>query len=353
MRRPAAAAALLCLAAAASGEPPTLFSGRELGDAAGGLPAAESFSLVPTDADAPRDPDGPPAARECVLLQCRSLPVAPAKKVFDTAAILWTSAGLLIGIIDGMEGPIHYGVHPFHFTDESYFQSWTYGGGSDKVSHFVISADTAGLLYDAYRLNGLSDDQSFALSFGTAAVGGAFVEIGDGLTPYGFSAQDWTADALGALSGSLIKRLHADDLLTLRIGKTPTTIPPALLVDRTLFGIDYSNEIYSLDASLSGAFRRVGTDPGPARFLLTSFVYMTKGFGYDPPLPSRYQEVGFEVGLNFPEILRALGVDRSTWWGDTLLRIFQFFRIPYTQIGAYYNLKNQKWYGPGAPYHYY
>ena len=50
--------------------------------------------------------------------------------------------------------------------------------------------------------------------------------------------------------------------------------------------------------------------------------------------------------------LKAAGVNDSTWWGDFLLRAFRFFRIPYTQVGAYYNLKNHKWYGPGAPYHY-
>ena len=80
---------------------------------------------------------------------------------------------------------------------------------------------------------------------------------------------------------------------------------------------------------------------------------MTKGYGYDPPVPSRYQEIGFEVGLNFPAIIKALGVSNETWWGDILIRAFEFIRIPYTQIGAYYNLTNHKWYGPGAPYHYY
>ena len=37
-------------------------------------------------------------------------------------------------------------------------------------------------------------------------VAGAFVEVGDGLTPYGFSAQDLTADALGASAEAFIKR---------------------------------------------------------------------------------------------------------------------------------------------------
>jgi hypothetical protein len=94
-------------------------------------------------------------------------------------------------------------------------------------------------------------------------------------------------------------------------------------------------------------------NPGFSRFFLTSFVYMTKGFGYAPPLPTRYQEIGFEVGLNFTEILRAFGVSESTWWGQGLIAIFDFFRFPFTQIGVYYNLYDGKWYGPGAPWHYY
>jgi hypothetical protein len=354
MRRVGAAIGLLWLAAGLRGDPLTLFSGRELEAAAGGASAAEPFDLAPPDAEAPRDADGRPAVRECVLIQCVRLPIAPSPRIFTTATTLWTAAGLLVGIADGIEGPIHYGVHPFRFVDEGYFQYSTYGGGSDKVSHFVVSTHASGLLYDAYRLNGLTEDQAFALALGTSVIGGALVEIGDGLTPYGFSAQDWTADALGSLAGALVKRGHFDDTLGFQLGKwLQTTIPPAIIGGRPLFGIDYSQEMYTMNVKFSGVFSHLHTEPGAARFFQFSFAYLTKGFGYSPQLDSRYQEVGFEIGLDFPEILRAAGVDRSTWWGDTLLRVFSFLRIPFTQIGAYYNLKNQKWYGPGAPYHYY
>lgn len=291
--------------------------------------------------------------RRCVLFQCADLPIQPAQKLFNTGSTLWTAAGVFVGIIDGMEGPITYGVHGFRFTDEGFFQYSTYGGGSDKASHCVISANTSGLLYDAYRLNGLTEDQSFALSFATTVVAGVLVEVGDGLTPYGFSAQDLTADTVGALAGALVKRGHLDDLIGFQFGKIPTTIPPAIIGDRPLFGIDYSHEIYSVDMKLGGLAPRLSATPGPERFFQLSFIFLTKGFGYEPPLESRYQEVGLELGLNFPEILRAAGVNNSTWWGDTLLRMFQFFRIPFTQIGTYYNFKSQKWYGPGAAYHYY
>lgn len=300
-------------------------------------------------------PEAPPARRRCVLFQCETLPIAPAPKIFGTGVTIWAVAGLLGGIADGIEGPIHYGIHPFSFTDESYLQRFTYGGGSDKVSHFVISTQVAGLLYDAYRLNGLTEDQSFGLALATSVVAGAFVEIGDGLTPYGFSAQDWTADALGSLASVFVKRAGLDDTLGFSLGRwLQTTIPPPVIAGRPLFGIDYSQEIYTMNLRFSGLLPRVHAQhPGFARFFQLSFAYLTKGFGYQPPLDSRYQEVGFELGLDFQEVLRAVGVDNSTWWGDTLLRIFGFLRIPYTQIGAYYNLYNHKWYGPGAPFHYY
>ncbi len=298
------------------------------------------------------DPSDPPSKR-CVLLQCVRLPIPPAPKLFTTGVTLWSAAGLLVGVIDGMEGPINYGVHGFRFTNERFFQYTTYGGGSDKASHCVISANVAELLTDAYRLNGLSDDQAFSLSLGTTILAGALVEVGDGLTPYGFSAQDLIADSAGALAGALVKRGHFDDVVGFQFGKIPTTIPPEIIGDRPFFGIDYSHEIYGVNFQFAGIGHHLDVSPGPARFFQTSFVYFTKGFGYVPALETRYQEIGVELGLNMPEILRAVGVSRSTWWGDTLLRIFQFLRIPYTQVGAYYNFKNKKWYGPGAPYSYY
>ena len=101
-------------------------------DADQGEPAS-SESGEPAGAAATRPPQ-----RRCVLFQCETLPIAPAPKLFTTGVTIWTVVGLLGGIADGIEGPIHYGVHPFSFTDESYFQRWTYGGGSDKASHFEI-----------------------------------------------------------------------------------------------------------------------------------------------------------------------------------------------------------------------
>jgi hypothetical protein len=170
-----------------------------------------------------------------VLIQCVRLAdqaaSPPPSRLFTLPVTLWTSAGLLVGSIDGMQGTINDGVGDFHFTNEGFFGYTTYGGGADKSSHFVMSANAADLLYDAYRLNRLTPDQAFWLSFVTSTISGVFVEIGDGLTPYGFSAQDLTADALGALSEALIKRHCLGDTLGFRYGKVPTTIPAAVIGD--------------------------------------------------------------------------------------------------------------------------
>jgi uncharacterized protein YfiM (DUF2279 family) len=292
-----------------------------------------------------------------VLLPAASAsPAASQPKLFTTATTLVTAGVMLGGALEGLGAPLQYGWEPFHTYDERWFGRTTYAGGADKASHFTVTSGLSRALYETYVAQGHSEDQSFTLSLATAFMTGAFVEIMDGFSLYGFSFQDLTADALGATAGALIQRHHLGDLIGLRLGPADTEIPAWAIgsssTEETV-GASYSNEIYAADLKLGGLVTRLHGDPGFSRFFLTSFVFFTKGYGYDPPLPSRYQEIGVEVGLNFPEILKAVGVTNETWWGTGLLAVFNFFRIPFTQVGMYYNLHDHKWYGPGAPYHYY
>ncbi len=277
----------------------------------------------------------------------------PAPKLFTTSTTILTAAALVGGFMQGLGAPLQYGWKSFHTTDEGWFSRTTYVGGADKISHFIISSGVSRALFEAYIAQGHTVDQSFNLALGTAFMAGAFVEIMDGVSVYGFSFQDLTVDALGSAAGLLIQRNHLEDMLGLRLGLATTDIPLQYVGSSVeTLGHSYNDEIYAADFKPAGLVRRLGGKPGFERFFLTSFVYFTRGFGYDAPLPTRYQEVGFEVGLNFPEILRAVGVDEKTWWGTGLQAIFQFFRFPFTQVGVYYNLYDHKWYGPGAPYHY-
>ena len=287
----------------------------------------------------PPSPDAPPAAP---------------KKLFTTPTTLVTAGALLGGFLQGLGAPLQFGWQSWSFTNEGWFGRDTYVGGADKVSHFVISSGVSRALFEAYTAQGHPVNQSFNLALATAFMAGAFVEIMDGVSVYGFSWEDLTVDALGSAAGLLIQRNHLQDLIGLRLGLATTEVPPEFVGSSVeTLGHSYNDEIYAADFKPAGLVRRLGGKPGFERYFLTSFVFFTRGVGYDPPLPTRYQEIGFEVGLNFPEILRAFGVTEKTWWGTGLIAIFNFFRFPFTQVGVYYNLFDNKWYGPGAPYHYY
>ncbi len=111
-------------------------------------------------------------------------------------------------------------------------------------------------------------------------------------------------------------------------------------------GKDYTPEIYTADLKLAGLGERAKFNPGPARFLMVSVSYSAKGYPYSDPLV-RERQVGFELGINFGEILRALRVPPDKWWSKILYFAFDVLRFPYTQVGMYYDLNNGHWYGPG------
>ncbi len=306
------------------------------------LELAAAFELAPA-------PDG---SEEPAAPAVGPTPLA-APKLFTTPTIIATAGTLVLGGIYAISGPGRYGFEDFHFTNEGWFGRDTYAGGADKVSHFVVSSGLSRFLYEVYVAQGHSPNQSCALSFAVTILTGVVVEVGDGITVYGFSAQDLTADVLGATAGLLINRNHLQDLLGIRLGKVSTDIPERAVVDHEpSLGSGYSNEIYTADVKLAGLADRLHYRPGLTRYLMLSVAHFTKGFGYVPQIPGRYQNVGFELGLNVPEILKAVGMQDTTWWGKGLLAMFDFFRLPFTQIGVYYDLTNGKWYGPGAPYGY-
>ena len=279
--------------------------------------------------------------------------VAP-KKFWNTTTTLWTAAALLGGVGQGIGAPIKYGTNSWHFIDEKYFQYDTYAGGADKASHFIVSSGVSRLLYDVYIQNGQPVDKSFWIAFATTLTAGIFVETGDAVTVYGWSWQDLTADFLGDLSGLLIHRYGLEDTIGLRLGPAGGDVPASAVgSSEESLGSSYNDEIYTVDLKLGGVIQKLHGNPGFARFFLVSMAYYTRGFGYQPPLPSRYQSLGVELGINFPAILDELKVPKDKWWGLGLYEFFNFFRIPYTQVGTYYNFKTKKWYGPSAPYHYY
>lgn len=235
----------------------------------------------------------------------------------------------------------------FHFTNEGWFGRDTYAGGADKASHFVFGYVAGRELSKWYERFGDPPKQSRLLSIGLVALGGALVELGDGFTRiYGYSWGDVASNFAGALAAAGIGAARIDDIVGLRFGFVSAEVPPPCC--RALgYGHDYSEDVYSADLKLAGALARMGLRPGAARFFLVSLTYGSKGYRFSP-VDARQRNLGIDVGLNMPEILLALGVPKTAWWGEALLTLFEYVRVPYTAFGFQYDLNHRRWHGPST-----
>lgn len=263
-----------------------------------------------------------------------------------TTSTTWTTAGVLVA----MSAWAALGVEkdeftPWMFTREKFFGEDTYSGGADKLSHFVLSAFLARELGWVYEEQGHSRDRSLMLSLGVTVLAGVIQEVGDAFTPYGYSWEDIATDVAGGVAGVALSRYELNDLIGLRFGFVSSDIPDNPCCTESL-GENYSSEIYSGDLKLAGLAKRLKIKPGPARFFLLSATYSTKAYGFEPARPDRQRNVGVDLGLNMPEILSAVGVPETTWWGTALYKALNLFRIPFTSFGIRYDLNHRKWHGP-------
>ena len=244
----------------------------------------------------------------------------------------------------------------FHFLNEAFFSENTYAGGADKASHFASYYIVAELLGNVYQSLGMTRDNAQLLSAGVSAFAGLMTELGDGRGHYGFSYEDFTFDALSAATYLGIHHYGLEDLLGFSFGPIPAPGKPAGCcvvpgvgtgVPRYYdFGQDYSTTISSFNFKLAGLPAHGSVDPGLARFLLLSVTYTSKGYRYYEDKNLTEREVGFFVGVNFVEILKAVGLPKEKLWQRALYFLFDVIRIPYTQIGYVYDLNHGRWHGP-------
>ncbi|HEY2387581.1 MAG TPA: DUF2279 domain-containing protein [Candidatus Binatia bacterium] len=236
--------------------------------------------------------------------------------------------------------------HPtgeFMLAHEYWFGEHTYVGGADKASHFVAFEILARELAGLYEYIGFEREPSRAVGFGLSVATGALIEIGDGTNQFGFSYEDLLSDIAGAGTALLLAETGTEDVIGFRYGKVPGAPEHAV----SGIGRDYSYEIYAGDLKLAGLERHLGINLGLARYLLLSVTYGVKGYPKGA-IPDRERQIGFEVGLNLGEMLSALSVDRSTWWGIAAHVITDDFRVPYTAGGYRYDLNHARWRGPNT-----
>jgi len=276
---------------------------------------------------------------------------APAPRPLLDSKSAWLTAGVL-AVTPALGYWAWWRDEPgsrFVVAHEDLFGSGTYAGGADKASHVYAGWASQHLLESAYRGVGRTDSEARLLSVWVASVAGLLVEAGDGFSQYGASWEDAAMNVVGAVASSQVGRFGLRDTVGMRLGSVPTTIPhPCCRYGG--YGADYSKQLYTLDLKLAGFLPRVGTRPGPARFLLVSVAYGSRGYRYSPAW-ARERNLGLELGLNVAEVLRAAGVPEERWWGAALLGVLSYVRLPYTSLGLYYDLNRSRWwsgvYGPG------
>ena len=232
----------------------------------------------------------------------------------------------------------------FQLAHEGWFGEHTYVGGGDKASHFVSFEIIARELATIYQHLGIAPTPARLTGFGVSLLAGAVIEVADGTNKYGFSWEDLLMDALGAGTAAVVDVTGTRDLIGFRFGWVPGSVPRKA-VDG--IGRDYSHEIYTADLKLADLARRLDIPIGPARFLLASVTYGVKGYPYAEP-DRRQRQLGFEIGLNFEEILDAVEVPRDTWWGIATHVVMDNFRIPYTAGGWRYDYNHHEWRGPDS-----
>jgi hypothetical protein len=169
------------------------------------------------------------------------------------------------------------------------------------------------------------------------------IELGDGTTHYGFSYEDLVLDTMGAATALVVARAGLDDLIGFRWGWLPAPETPCCLPGA--FGMDYTKILYTADLKLAGLAKRSDVNIGPARFLLLSFSYGSKGYPYSAPIV-RQRQFGIEVGLHLSEVMRALSIPENRWWSRPLYFVADLVRFPYTAIGFRYDLNRGVWHGP-------
>ncbi len=297
--------------------------------------AAEESGISAPNGEAPAFVDREAAARAAMV-------EAPAET--RRPHTFWIGAVSFVTLAGSAENSFTDGPNQkFHFTNEGYLGQNTYAGGADKASHFVSYYVVAKLLSEVYAEFGLPVDQARLLGAGVSMFAGFVTELGDGRGHYGFSYEDLTMDTLGAATYLGIAHYGLGDLVGFSAGLVPS--PPAVCCPHGGFGTDYSELVYSGDLKVAGLGHRAHFDPGPARFLLVSLTYGSKGYPYADPAV-RERQIGIFLGVNFVQILREAGVPEEKWWGKIAYFLFDVIRIPYTQIGYQYDLNQGRWHGP-------
>ena len=217
----------------------------------------------------------------------------------------------------------------FQTRDEKWLQRNTYAGGADKFSHgyshFIITRG----YYDVFSRMGLSPEEANFKSMIGGAVTGLVIELGDGLSHYGYSWEDLISDLAGVgFAGLLNAYPHLDELIGFQIQWWPKSHPAAHPNQKFESPIDdYNNQKFAINIRASGI--EALNEHWATRYLNLDFGYYSRGYKADESnpgsLPELFKRNAFVgMSINLAKLLEPKSSVAGT--------IFKYYQTPFNAV---------------------
>lgn len=222
-------------------------------------------------------------------------------------------------------------VNGFNFRDEGWFTKNTYAGGTDKIahmySHYLINRSS----YYLYRNSGLSHNDALRNSFILATSIGILIEIGDGISHYGFALNDLIADMAGIGLGHLLNQnAYLDELIGFQMWwwSDDTATGNHKKGTRLKDPIDdYNNQKYVFNF-------RMAAVPFLRDFIVTRYLNLDIGYysrGYKDPtnINGRTERTLYTgASLNLSQLIRDFFPNSDFAYG--VATASRYYQVPYT-----------------------
>ena len=222
-------------------------------------------------------------------------------------------------------------VGGFSFRDEGWFNKNTYAGGTDKLahmySHYLINRGS----YALYRNSGLSHQEALKQSFYLATSIGVLIEIGDGISHYGFAVNDLIADMAGVSLGHLLNQnAYLDELIGFQMWwwSDDTASGKHKKGGRLKDPIDdYNNQKYVFNLRMAAIPHL--RDFLPTRYLNFDVGYYSRGFKDRNNVNGRTERILFTgASLNLSQLLTDLFPRSEFAYGVSA--VSRYYQVPYT-----------------------
>ena len=209
-------------------------------------------------------------------------PAWPARKILATGAVGGIFVGSLIGSyfdwwVDASRS--------FHFTDDGLFNN--YSLGIDKVGHAYTSYFYFHTFRNVMRWGGYEERTAYWWAAGISAFFALSVEIGDGLSPFGFSAWDLSFNMLGLAYG--MAQTSVPFLQNFKLKWS--YVPPDGYRWPPRFTEHYDGHIYWVTCNVHNLL------PESAQHWWPEFLQLAVGYGVDDRQTRREMMVGLDLNL--------------------------------------------------------